>query len=177
MQFEPAMPFDPKLVQPDDAPLKAGDEIDLPDNLAALGEQLRDDAMHLATCYPAAGRELGLLPQNVARWRSRKWIKIAVLASTAAATLLITVATIRQFSAARAMRPTGPALAAIQSPAEASGALDAARAADPASPALPIPAASSTSVSLTELSGPEFEALLDLWQREPQDAKVTGISF
>jgi hypothetical protein len=170
------MPFEPKLVQPDDAPLKADGEIDLPDNLAALGEQLRDDALHLAACYPAAGRELGLLSQTRAGSRSRSWTKIAVLVSTAAATLLVSVATIRQFSGPRATRQTVSALAAIHTPAEAS-ALDAARAADPASPALPVPAVSSTSVSLTELSGPEFEALLDLWQREPQDAQVTGISF
>ena len=47
------MSFDPKLIHPDEPPLTPAGDIDLPDDLAALAEQLSDDATHLATCYPA----------------------------------------------------------------------------------------------------------------------------
>jgi hypothetical protein len=42
---------------------------------------------------------------------------------------------------------------------------------------LPTSIGSPPMVSLTELSGPELEALLDLWQREPGQAERTGVSF
>jgi hypothetical protein len=46
------MRFDPRLIHPDDPPQKTGGELDLPADLAALAEQLSDDAAHLAARYP-----------------------------------------------------------------------------------------------------------------------------
>ncbi|HEX5105843.1 MAG TPA: hypothetical protein VFV87_18625, partial [Pirellulaceae bacterium] len=78
------MPFDPKLIHPDQAPLFPDGEIDLPPDLAALGEQLRDDARHLAACYPADRDAANSLPAG--KQRSRRWKRIAVMATSAAAT-------------------------------------------------------------------------------------------
>jgi hypothetical protein len=64
------MRFDPRIVRPDETLI---DE-ELPDDLAALGAQLQDDARRLASCYPprAAGNELSLrcvAPAPAARQR------------------------------------------------------------------------------------------------------------
>lgn len=45
------MPFEPKIVPADDAQFDQR-ELALPDDLAALSEQLRDDALRLSACYP-----------------------------------------------------------------------------------------------------------------------------
>src|SRR5262245_12352133 len=47
------MPFDPKLINPDQPPLSADGDLDLPADLKALAEQLCEDASHLASCYPS----------------------------------------------------------------------------------------------------------------------------
>ena len=164
------MPFDPKLIQPDDAPLLPSGEIDLPPDLAALGEQLRDDALHLAARYQpgsAIGREL-VEQASASGARSRTWKKIAVLAASGLATMLAGVFAVQMFGTPQAN--PGVAVAPVV-PQE-----------NPSEPAA-VPTALSTSigsppmVSLTELSGPELEALLDLWQREPGQAEGTGVSF
>jgi hypothetical protein len=164
------MPFDPRLIQPDDAPLLPDGEIDLPPDLAALGEQLRDDALHLAARYQpgsAVGREL-VQPASASRVRSRTWKKVAVLATSGLATVLAGVLDVqmlgsRQANPRVAVAPDAPQ----ENPSEP--------AAIPAS--LPTSIGSPPMVSLTELSGPELEALLDLWQREPGQAERTGVSF
>src|SRR5438045_679927 len=46
------MPFDPKLVHPDQPPLSPDGELDWPDHLVALAQQLADDAAHLTASYP-----------------------------------------------------------------------------------------------------------------------------
>ena len=60
------------------------EESDLPAHLAALAEQLRDDANHLADCYPASESADRPVPM-VATVRSRRWVRW----SAAAAVLLI----------------------------------------------------------------------------------------
>lgn len=160
------MPFDPKLIQPDDAPLLPGGEIDLPADLAALGEQLRDDAQHLAQRYPAGGAEAGVIP---APGRSRPWKKFAVLAGSGLATTLAVVVAVQLIG------PLGRQNQTTMAPA---GDVAEHTPAATAAPATLSPTGSSpTTISLTELSGPELEALIDLWQREPAPKDGTGIAF
>jgi hypothetical protein len=163
------MPFDPKLIPADDAPLLPSGEIDLPADLAALGEQLRDDAQHLARRYPAGGDVVAVRP---AASRTRPWTKIAVLATSGLATALAVVV------AVQVVGPLGnrrQAMPAVGGGAEHQPIVAADRAASKATES--IPATSPPTISLTELSGPELEALIDLWQREPTPKEGTGIAF
>jgi hypothetical protein len=157
------MPFD--LIQPDDAPLLPGGEIDLPADLAALGEQLRDDALHLAKRYPAATQTE--LARREPATRSLSWKKLAVLATSGLATVLAGVFAV-QFGMSQRGGPQK-----LNAPA-----VPVAKADEPsAAAAVPATIAAPPTISLTELSGPELEALLDLWQREPDRAEGTGVSF
>jgi hypothetical protein len=61
------------------------EEYELPIHLAALANQLRDDASHLADCYPASESAARPVPMAVATFRSRRWVRW----SAAAAVLLI----------------------------------------------------------------------------------------
>jgi hypothetical protein len=154
------MTFDPRLIPPDDAPLKSDGEIDLPADLAALGEQLRDDALHLAARYPAAATDRPV-PATAERSRSRVWKKFAILATSALATALVGVIAVQlansRLKNAPVAKAPGPNINTGESAA--------------------VPLTAPPTISLTELSGPELEALLDLWQREPARAEGTGVSF
>jgi hypothetical protein len=172
------MPFDPRLIHPDQPPLLPGGELDLPADLMALAEQLTDDAAHLAARYPADCASQGALAaelvesaERIKRYsRPRRSLLMtaavigAGLASIAA--LGITVAL--------AWRPDdnqasdGPVITAA-----AAGA-SAGRAELNAPPPTP-PLHSSATLSVGELSGPELEALLDLLNGEPHS--VASISF
>lgn len=162
------MPFDPRLIQPDDAPLLPDGEIDLPADLAALGEQLRDDALHLAVRFPATGDSRGELAALTPASRARSWQKIAVLAASGLASVLAGVFAVQMIG-----QPSVDSPIAAQPVAPRDNSREPAGGAPPAT----IPASSSTTVSLTDLSGPELEALLDLWQREPNRADSAGVSF
>jgi hypothetical protein len=167
------MPFDPKLIQPDDAPLRDGGEIDLPADLAALGEQLRDDALHLAALYPTRAELAANRPEPASARRSpgdsggglRVWKKVAVLAGSALATVLAGVVAMQMMTSPRANLDVAEA-----PPARRNNSHEPA--AEISTTISPGP-----TISLTELSGPELEALLDLWQREPARAEGTGVSF
>ena len=160
------MPFDPKLIQPEDAPLLPDGEIDLPADLAALGEQLRDDARHLAQRYPASGAGSGVAP---AAGRSRPWTKIGVLAGSGLAAALAAVVAVQLID------PLGLQNQTIMPPAR--DVAEHATAVTAASADSVPGAGSPATISLTELSGPELEALIDLWQREPAPKEGTGIAF
>jgi hypothetical protein len=151
------MPFDAKLIHPDEPPLDAAGELNLPADFAALGEQLRDAAVHLAGRYPAeprVGQSLG------ASKTSRR--ALVLIASTLATGLLAAVIVWQTQPGQPRTRP----VVAVSEPVP--GPVSPARRAAAVS-------ASAVSVSLTELSGPELEALLDLVSRDPQ--RVSNISF
>lgn len=166
------MPFDPKLIHPDDAPLKPDGELDLPDDLAALGEQLRDDAAHLAACYPAEGRQVGGQTQvaAVARSRSRRWMRVGLLTTSSLASVLVIAVALQHFSKTRQVPPSIEATSTDGQPAHA---ISQSNTVNPVTDLRPAP----TTISLTDLSGPELEALLDLWQRDPQPPESTAIAF
>jgi hypothetical protein len=174
------MPFDPKLIQPDDAPLLPGGELDLPADLALLAEQLGEDAAHLAARYPAdrapAVALSAELIESAARIKRHSrmrvaWIAAASLASVAVLTISVAIALQNQGEVA----PTRGTLAASPATTNPAPAAEA-----PELVSLPGPhAAAGTlspgTLSLGELSGPELEALLDLLSAEPKSA--ASISF
>jgi len=161
------MPFDPKLIQPDEPPLTASGDLDLPDDLKTLAEQLGEDAAHLAHCYPP--RQDSRQPEVAARWRRQRAFAFGAAAAALASLLIGGVAFWRGTAGSGVRSTTSVVTAERTSPAEigeshsvAAGALDE------------HPLSSST-LSLAELSGPEMEALLDLLEREP--GQVTSIAF
>jgi hypothetical protein len=181
------MPFDPQLIHPDDPPLRADGELDLPADLAALAEQLGDDAAHLAACYPADGTpQVALaaeLVQSASRLKRLQWFRSAAMIGAGLAT--VAVLGVSLFLAARqSPEPVvrgGPVAIAPAATGERSlsvgnttiDPLPATPFSATPFPATPFPATATLSVG--ELSGPELEALLDLLNGEPQS--VASISF
>ena len=158
------MPFD--LIQPDDAPLRGDGEIDLPADLAALGEQLRDDALHLAKRYPAGAELTATRPEPASTRRMRSWNKIAILVGSTLATVLAGVFAVQLIDMPQSN--PGVVVAPGMSTTEPAAAVPA---------VIPSPISPAPSISLTELSQPELEALLDLWQREPARGENSGVAF
>jgi hypothetical protein len=151
------VPFDPIPIDEVDA--------ELPQDLAALGQQLRDDAAWLAARYPANSRDAAVA---VASRRSFRWIHAAAAALVVAAGIGFVLATRPPADVRRPVTVdrivTSQADGLPQSPsAEISDrVLDASEAyflaADTNSAAgLIVPA-----VLFHNLSGPEQEGLLDL---------------
>ena len=155
------MPFDPKLIHPDDAPLLPSGEIHLPDDLAALAEQLSDDAAHLSACYPAAGQaQVALaseLATSAARLKSQSRRRVAVFLGVGVASLLLC-----SLPFIRPLRDTLP------HPRE-----EVVNSASIMAPAAR-PASATATLSLGELSAPEMEALFDLLEG---DSHSSSISF
>jgi hypothetical protein len=150
------MRFDAKLIRSDEPPLAADGELKLPDDLAALGEQLGDDAAHLAACYPQA-RTPGLMQPLAASRRKRIAATAAMLGGSTLAAVLV--------------------VAVVMWPSAAPIAVEA----DSNQPVQPLQSFTSVltrppaTASLTDLSAPELEALLDLMEREP--GNTMSVSF
>jgi hypothetical protein len=158
------MPFDPKLIHPDDAPLSATGDLQLPDDLAALAEQLGDDAKHLAAQYPV---DRPVWASRLDRQPRRRWARVAGLVGASLATLLIGLVAVQRFGGSETepgsgvFGGTGHSIMDNRSPSKTL---------DPfLAPSL------GPAISLTELSGPEQEAVFDLWQRGDDDQP--GIAF
>jgi hypothetical protein len=173
------MPFDPRLIHPDEPPIRPDGELDLPPELAALGEQLADDAAHLAVRFPAGAPLAALSAELVesalrikrhAR-RRRSLVIAAVTGSAGLASLAVAALTIGLALQDNAHRPDSAE--SVRSPV----ALPAlARRTDPASPTTPAAAMRpAAAVSIGELSGPELEGLFDLLDESPRSAAT--ISF
>ena len=157
------MPFDPKLVRGADAPLRADGEIELPDELTALADQLRDDAALLAATYPGSGVDYAnqsvdyrsASPQSTPdpfSFASRATLRFL---SATAAILVVSLTTALLFWRSPDSRPSIHNLQTEQS-------------AEFTSTSPP-----TTTVSLTDLSSPELEALLDLVERQPDTISVS----
>ncbi len=174
------MPFDPKLIRADAAPLDDAGEIELPDDLLELAAQLRDDATYLAERYPAEPAPL-LTPLPLAapvrrvRWH---WVGTA-----AAALLAMLAATYRPANMVPEPTPAVSVAAALP-PASASaprstapsstGATTETFITAPAGPRIErLPWAPETVVP--SVSGPELEGLLDLWQNDGQELEPISI--
>lgn len=83
------MPFDPKIIRQDDEWLEQT-ELELPGDLAILGEQLHDDAQRLSACYPAKSvpaMEMALTAESSPRRRRTGRLLARASAWTGAAAL------------------------------------------------------------------------------------------
>jgi hypothetical protein len=168
------MPFDPRIVHPDEPPLLPDGELDLPTDLAALAEQLGDDAAHLSACYPAdRAPQVALaaeLVQSAGRIKRQHWFRSAAVVGTGLATVaaLGISLIIAAQQTPQTNRPRQPvAVAPFAAP-------------DAALPSETFPVSAATTsagptLSVGELSGPELEALLDLLDNEPRS--MASISF
>lgn len=131
-------------------------ELELPAGLAALGEQLADDADHLARCYPAGKTDVTSSAPPFDKKRLLRW-------GGAAAAIVISFAT-WQFVAGRIADEERPENLAITV-----GALPVAVVNPNISLPKPILGDSGFPSSIfRRLTGAEQEAVLDLMQDDPQ---------
>lgn len=143
----------------------------LPDDLAELGSQLAADADRLAASFPP-GKPSGIVV-HTARTNTAQ----TVLMTAAGSLILVLVASV--VGGVVMSRNWLPKNSEVRR-----GALGAPVALEMSPNATPEPdetaksslmAPESSTISLVELSSPEIEALLDLWEREPND--TPGIAF
>ena len=169
------MPFDPRLISEDDADFDAAADLQLPADLALMAEQLGDDAARLAATYPppvpaviaAVSRQKTDVPSVSRRnaWLTRS------LAGTALAAGLITISLVASNSY-RPQNANHPLPAAASSPA-----IDSLVAHEPATPKSTQPQKILVTPAswLGDTSGPELEALMDLWEQD--QPAVRSLSF
>jgi len=131
------MPFEPRLIPRDDEP---EDEPALPADLQELAEQLSADASYLAQRFPAPGSAAAPGRAQVATQR-RAMVLVAVAAGLSA---------VAQF--------------AWQGPLVPQARIE--RAPIAAAESAPVPAFVQPAAFFHELTGPEQEALLDLWDEQ-----------
>ena len=131
------MPFDPRIVPGDDARFEER-ELELPDDLVLLSEQLRDDAHRLSASYPPGKTASVALPatSQIARRRWKGRLAMGSLASGLVALSLLVGLSI--YGGRTEVEPEGPssppasvAVEVLQpgfvSPAFASAAADVSR--------------------------------------------------
>jgi hypothetical protein len=149
------MPFDPKIIRENDADLDATADLQLPADLALMAEQLGDDAARLAACYPPPVPAAIQPAAHLATPNSRRmgyWLSRS-LAGTALAMALVAISLV----APKAYRPRPgnnflpAAVHEVPSP--------------PNSVRVPV----TTASWLGDTTGPELEALMDLWAQENRE--------
>jgi hypothetical protein len=161
------MPFRPKVVLPDDPPLSGDGDLALPDELAALAAQLQDDARMLAETYlkPQPTR----FADATTPLLSRRLVYIAISSALVASVLIAVIGLGTLASNPSSTKPSAAQVATRRGNEH-----------DPPGVARPAPSTgaqtSRSFISLTELSGPELEAVWDLWEGGG-DGISTGISF
>lgn len=185
------MPFDPRLIPPEPPPLDPDGEISLPDDLALLAEQLADDAQHLARCYPPAGEEMPSIPPKFGPAHEHRGRQLALILGSGLACSLLVVA-LGLFAARTWHLPSlagDPATVAAEAsdsrhPRDADRHL--ALAAEPAAHEVAAQEMAAHEVAaramepewpllLRNVSQPELEGLIDLWQ--DQSPAAATVSF
>jgi hypothetical protein len=150
------MPFEARIVKAEEPPLVANGDLDLPPDLAALAEQLADDSTHLAASYPPTVAKLARRASEgffATHPKSRR--RTSILVATSASVAAGLAALLAGFVALTQIPVSDPP---VHSPA-------------PSSPPqfITTAAPSESIISLTELSSPEVEAILDLMERTPDN--------
>ena len=157
------MQFDPKIVHPDEG-IFAQDDLKLPDDLALMGEQLADDAARLASSYPARLPSQLATPHQEAPRKGGRWLS-GTLTGGLLAVALVSVSLVGT-SFFRAKKPGNE-------PPTPSTAVAVSEALAPDASHEPIPVTPAS--WLGDTSGPELEALMDLWERDQHE--VATLSF
>jgi hypothetical protein len=165
------MPFDPNIVREDDASFEG--DLKLPDDLALMGEQLGDDAARLAAAYlPPVPAVLAAVSrqEKVTQSRRTSWLTRS-LAGIALAAGLVTISLV----ASNSYRPQNANRSLpVVAPSPASGSLvehEAPAPKDSQPQKIPVTPASW----LGDTSGPELEALMDLWEQD--QPAIRSLSF
>lgn len=166
------MPFDPRLISEDDADFDAAADLQLPADLALMAEQLGDDAARLAATYPPPvlqrRTEHCSVPRKATN-RASVWLTRS-LAGTALAAGLVTISLV----ASNSFWPLGTNQK-LPLAAPSPSSVDLARYKAP-SPRINQPQVPVTPASwLGDTSGPELEALMDLWEQD--QPAVRSLSF
>ena len=177
------MPFEPRLVSPDDGQADDEVELNLPADLAALADQLRTDADRLALRYPAdwcgavRGGDSQFLPLPT---RAARGVQTAWWSAVAAAAVLVLAAawgawqlatsgnpddrrSVNQAELVDFGSPRGPAVVVSQSLTADAKTVR---------PALPLERAEPL---LMHVSGPELEGVLDLLEIQEKDDPLLSI--
>lgn len=176
--------FQPRLIHPDPAPVDLEGELQLPDDFAALAEQLQDDAAYLTNRYPAplADEPLGATAGLPSSARSlgatagssssasptRRFALLTTAAATMAAALSIGLLANRPAHDSQSSVPTQPTVGRA-------GDLPTAHTVAHQGPTLYDLDRSEPLLLLGDATGPEREGLLDLLQQTA--STETGVSF
>lgn len=137
-------------------------ELALPDDLAELASQLSADAERLSACYPAGK------PNRVVVHAASTKNRLAFAASLVvglAVSVIGGVVITRSWLPEPAIERGSVANIPTVSDASSIAVVKLNREND-----TPLIDSESSTISLAELSSPEIEALLDLWEREPNEA-------
>lgn len=163
MPYNPSR-FQPKLIHPEQPEFDRDDDLQLPDDWAALADQLRDDAARLDERYAAADRSV---TKPSAHANS---LRIRCIAATAAACLGLGITLVYSGF----LEPSGPVNSAFPVPHANEMHVDQ------ASPSVyvgevELPSQLDPALVLGSASAPEREGLLDLW--EADSGQPTNIAF
>lgn len=173
--------FQPRLIVPEPAPTTDEGELALPDDLAVLAEQLGDDAAYLAVRYPA---EAAVEVPQVAAAASarpaegrRTWLlAVSTLTTGLAVSLAIGLLSLTNINESSPLAQQSPRTAPEIHPAPAvENVASENHEVATAEFAAPPDSIDPTLALLEGASGPEREALLDLWKQTA--TRESGISF
>lgn len=181
MPFEP-LPFRGRLIHPEEPLLDEAGELQLPDDLAALAEQLSDDAQYLAA---QVGRDFHCPSDRMGRTRiAHRRAYFAAAAALVVLAVTVGIAYITQQAELNLAQP-GAGVASAGASGEGRGRARETVVGDSAAPFASLQGApagetyqASTEASLVLLggaSGPEREALLDLLEQD--ESAQNSISF
>ena len=194
------MPFEPRIYdkgdgggsnRPSDEPVwDDAEQLDLPDDLAALAEQLRDDAVYLAECHPADAtheqRELAwkefVESESPARQPSHPWKWIS---AAAALTLVFTLGGWAIYSRTSATHQ-GHNIVANETPSNAATHNHTGHNASVTRAVIGTPLNAGAALSepldeqprlspasfLLEVSGPELDGMLDLLEEDESGLSI-----
>ena len=175
------MPFDPEFVAPNESAAGEFDEAAWPDQLSVLADQLRDDAVHLASAYPASNGTANDDAQvaSVERKKSNPWKRALVIGGTLASVLLVVV-TLPHLGNKGSTRSSDEIVAPreVDVKREVSSAVTASvdklkfeRSENPTASNVEF----TPSFLLLDATGPELEGLLDLLEHEETGEETLSI--
>lgn len=179
------MRFSARFVEPDQAPVDASGEIELPVELEQLTAQLRREAAELDRHYPAGGLDKTKLAERAVRPRRAIVKKLAWAGAVVAPLILLLPGAVfmlrglddGQLTSAAANSAANSDMRLIQ-PLATKPAVD--RAALPEAPPVLAPympllqGDSSSALFLNEVTAPEMEGMVDIWEEgAPPEADLS----